>query len=50
VRAFEAALVSFLRDSYAGLLAEISDKKQLGPELEQRLGDAIADFKKGFGK
>jgi F-type H+-transporting ATPase subunit alpha len=48
VRAFESGLVKFLRDSYAGLLAEILDKKQLSPELEKSLGEAITDFKKGF--
>jgi F-type H+-transporting ATPase subunit alpha len=48
VRAFESGLVKFLRDSYAKLLADIADKKQLTPELEQALNDAIADFKKRF--
>jgi F-type H+-transporting ATPase subunit alpha len=48
VRAFESGLVKFLRSSYANLLADIKDKKQLGPELEQRLTDAITDFKKRF--
>ena len=48
VRAFEAGLVKFLRESYANLLADIQDKKQLSPELEQRLSDAITDFKKRF--
>ena len=48
VKAFEAGLVKFLRDSYANLLADIADKKQLDQLLEQRLADAITDFKKRF--
>jgi F-type H+-transporting ATPase subunit alpha len=48
VRAFESGLVKFLRDSYANLLKDIEEKKQLDPELEKRLGDAVADFKKRF--
>jgi F-type H+-transporting ATPase subunit alpha len=48
VKSFEAGLVKFLRDSYANLLADIADKKQLDQLLEQRLADAIVDFKKRF--
>jgi F-type H+-transporting ATPase subunit alpha len=48
VRFFEAGLVRFLRDRYANLLTEIREKKLLSPELEQRLMDAIIDFKKTF--
>jgi F-type H+-transporting ATPase subunit alpha len=48
VRPFESGLLKFLRDSYANLLKDIEEKKQLDPELEKRLGDAIADFKKKF--
>jgi F-type H+-transporting ATPase subunit alpha len=48
VREFEGGLVKFLRDSYSNLLADIIAKKQLDPELEQRLADAITDFKKKF--
>ena len=48
VRAFESELVKFLRSSYANLLADVREKKQLSPELEQRLTDAITDFKKRF--
>ena len=48
VRAFEGDLVKFLRSSYAHLLAEIADKKQMSPELEQRLVDSITEFKKKF--
>ena len=46
VRDFEAALLRFLRDSYANLLADIAGKKQLDAELEERLVAAIEDFKK----
>jgi F-type H+-transporting ATPase subunit alpha len=48
VRQFEASLVKFLRDSYANLLADVLEKKQLDEELEKRLADAITDFKKRF--
>ena len=48
VKAFEAGLVKFLRDAYANLLADIAEKKQLDQLLEQRLADAIVDFKKRF--
>ncbi|OGS13070.1 MAG: F0F1 ATP synthase subunit alpha [Elusimicrobia bacterium RIFOXYA2_FULL_58_8] len=48
VRAFETALVKFLRSSYANLMADIAEKKQLAPELEQRLADSITEFKKKF--
>ena len=48
VKHFEGSLVKFLRDSYANLLADIAEKRQLDQELEQRLADAIADFKKKF--
>ncbi|PKM97736.1 MAG: F0F1 ATP synthase subunit alpha [Elusimicrobia bacterium HGW-Elusimicrobia-3] len=48
VRQFEASLVKFLRDSYANLLADILEKKQLDEELEKRLADAVTDFKKRF--
>jgi len=46
IRAFESGLVKFLRDSYANLLADIVEKKQLDEALEKRLSDAITDFKK----
>ncbi|OGR69283.1 MAG: F0F1 ATP synthase subunit alpha [Elusimicrobia bacterium GWC2_61_19] len=48
VRPFESGLVKFLRDSYANLLKDIEEKKQLDADLEKRLGDAIEDFKKRF--
>jgi F-type H+-transporting ATPase subunit alpha len=48
VRAFESDMIKFLRDSYSNLLADIVEKKQLDTELEQRLVEAIKDFKKKF--
>ncbi|HAT73326.1 MAG TPA: F0F1 ATP synthase subunit alpha [Elusimicrobia bacterium] len=48
VRSFESGLVKFLRDSYANLLADIAEKKQLDTDLEKRLVDAIMDYKKRF--
>ena len=46
VRTFEAGLIKFMRASYANLLADIIDKKQLDADLEKRLADAITDYKK----
>ncbi|MGD9642940.1 MAG: F0F1 ATP synthase subunit alpha [Elusimicrobiales bacterium] len=48
VRQFASSLVKFLRDSYANLLTDILEKKQLDQDLEQRLADAVTDFKKRF--
>ncbi|MDA8243152.1 MAG: F0F1 ATP synthase subunit alpha, partial [Elusimicrobia bacterium] len=49
VKAFEAGLLKFLRDSYANLLTDIVEKKQLDDALQKRLGDAITDYKKKHG-
>ena len=49
VRTFEAGLIKFMRVSYANLLADIIDKKQLDADLEKRLADAITDYKKKLG-
>ncbi len=49
VKAFEAGLLKFLRDSYANLLSDIVEKKQLDEALQKRLGDAITDYKKKHG-
>ncbi|OGS04344.1 MAG: F0F1 ATP synthase subunit alpha [Elusimicrobia bacterium RIFCSPLOWO2_02_FULL_61_11] len=46
VRTFEAGLIKFMRASYANLLADIFEKKQLDADLEKRLADAITDYKK----
>ncbi len=46
VKTFESGLVKFLRDSYANLMTDLAQKKQLDADLEKRLADAITDFKK----
>ncbi|HNW43346.1 MAG TPA: F0F1 ATP synthase subunit alpha [Elusimicrobiales bacterium] len=48
VRAFESGLVKFLRSNYANLLADIAEKKQMSPELEQRLAESITEYKTKF--
>jgi len=48
VRTFEAGLVKFMRASYANVLKDIIEKKQLDADLEKRLGDEITDFKGKF--
>ncbi len=48
VKAFEAGLVKFMRSSYANLLKDIIEKKQLDADMEKRLGEAITDFKTKF--
>ena len=48
VKKFEAGLLRFVKDTHANLLADIGVKKQLDAELEGRLTDTIAEFKKTF--
>ena len=48
VRQFEAGFVKFLRSNYANLLAGIVEKKQLDEALEQRLTDAVREYKSKF--
>ena len=48
VRAFEAGLLDYLRNSKADILSDIKTKKALDEDLEKRLNAAIEDFKKGF--
>ncbi|MEI7481744.1 MAG: F0F1 ATP synthase subunit alpha [Elusimicrobiota bacterium] len=48
IKKFEADLLRFVKDRYANLLADIAAKKQLDAELECRIVDAIAEFKKSF--
>jgi F-type H+-transporting ATPase subunit alpha len=45
VRAFEDALNQFLQGNYPGLLKEIDEKKELTPEVEEKLKTAIQQFK-----
>jgi len=48
IKKFEAGLIKFVKDRYSNLMEEIVQKKQLDAELEKRLADAVAEFKKGF--
>ncbi|MDD5209224.1 MAG: F0F1 ATP synthase subunit alpha [Elusimicrobiales bacterium] len=48
VKSFESGLVKFMRASYANLLKDIIEKKQLDADMEKRLGEAITDFKTKF--
>jgi F-type H+/Na+-transporting ATPase subunit alpha len=45
VRDYELGLRSFLASNHAGLTAEIAEKRELTPELEEQLKAAITSFK-----
>ncbi|MEX0783673.1 MAG: F0F1 ATP synthase subunit alpha [Dehalococcoidia bacterium] len=45
VRDFEIALSKFLSSNHAGLAKEISEKRELTPEIEEQLKAAITSFK-----
>ncbi len=49
IRDFEKGFTLFLKGK-AGLLSEIDQKKDLTPEIEKALEEAITDFKAGFLK
>jgi F-type H+-transporting ATPase subunit alpha len=48
VEAFEAGLLSYLRDQHRDLLDSIWAEKQLTDELRERLDTAVASFAKTF--
>ena len=48
VKKFEEGLTRFIRESYSNLLADISEKKELNKDLEERLAGAVAGYKKSF--
>ncbi|MDL2316404.1 F0F1 ATP synthase subunit alpha [Desulfovibrio sp. OttesenSCG-928-A18] len=48
VRAFESALLEFMRSSKSALLKEIGEKKALDASIEEKLQAAITEFKKDF--
>jgi F-type H+-transporting ATPase subunit alpha len=48
VAAFAQELRPYLRSQHADLLTTIRDEKELSPETESALRDAIAEFRKGF--
>jgi F-type H+/Na+-transporting ATPase subunit alpha len=48
VRRFEAELLSFAENAHPGALAEIREKKEISPELKQRIESLIKEFKQRF--
>ena len=46
VKRFEDGLLLFMRENYPNLLADISEKKTIGKELEERLISAVERYKK----
>jgi len=48
VRRFETELLDHLRASDKGILSDIRETQKLGEETENKLVEAINDFKKGF--
>jgi F-type H+-transporting ATPase subunit alpha len=48
VRTFESNLYSFMDSNHPGIGDEIRDKKELSPELEEKLRAAIREFKQTF--
>jgi len=48
VRRFETEFLDHIRASEEGILSEIRDSQKLSEETENKLSEAIKDFKKGF--
>jgi F-type H+-transporting ATPase subunit alpha len=48
IKKFEAGLLKFVKDRYANLLVDVAEKKALDADLEKRMTDAIAEFKRDF--
>jgi len=48
VKKFEEGLTRFIKGSYSNLLADISEKKELNKDLEERLANAVAEYKEEF--
>ena len=47
-RRFEKEFLQFMETSKGEILAEIREKKDISPELEEKLKKAIEEFKQGF--
>ncbi len=47
-RRFETEFLQFMETSKAEILAEIREKQDISPELEEKLKKAIEEFKQGF--
>jgi F-type H+/Na+-transporting ATPase subunit alpha len=48
VRRFETELLSFVENSHPGLLASISEKKNLTDDIKKDLKQVLEDFKDGW--
>jgi F-type H+-transporting ATPase subunit alpha len=48
IRRFETEFLDHIRASEEGILSEIRESQKLGEETENKLTEAIKDFKKGF--
>src|SRR5246127_5342764 len=48
VRRFESEFLDHIRGSEEGILSEIRESQKLGEETENKLTDAVNEFKKGF--
>ncbi len=48
VRKFEKEFLNFMRTSYSSLLKKIAEEKQMTPEIEEALKNAIQEFLKGW--
>ncbi|MCX5784312.1 MAG: F0F1 ATP synthase subunit alpha [Elusimicrobia bacterium] len=48
VRKYEDGLLRFMKENYSNLFADISEKKEIGKELEERLASALERYKKEF--
>ncbi|MBN1366393.1 MAG: F0F1 ATP synthase subunit alpha [Dehalococcoidales bacterium] len=48
VTAFESGLQSYMDTNHPEIVKEISEKKEIKPETETALRNALAEFKKGF--
>ncbi len=47
-RRFESEFLQYLRSSHPDLLSEIKEKKEISPELEEKMKKAVEEFKKIF--
>ncbi len=48
VRAFESGMVTEIRDAHKEIIAELTTKKELSPEMTKKLDAAIGEFKRRF--
>jgi F-type H+-transporting ATPase subunit alpha len=48
VQEFETQMLAFMESKHPEILSEIKDKKEISPDLEERLKKAIGDFKTQF--